>query len=114
MFEKTGVPQGIIVNSWGGAPIEAWISKDSLIADYPMLVKKTEMYQSDRFVRAQMQANSAASQQWQTILNQNDPGFADLSVDDVQWPQINQENWTWHGVGSVWLRQHINIDKEHA
>lgn len=114
MFEKTGVPQGIIVNSWGGTPIEAWISKDSLIGDYPMLVKKTEMYQSDRFVRAQMQANSAASQQWQTILNQNDPGFADLSVDDVQWPQINQENWTWHGVGSVWLRQHINIDKEHA
>ena len=114
MFEKTGVPQGIIVNSWGGTPIEAWISKDSLIADYPMLVKKTEMYQSDNYVRAQMQANSAAGQQWEAILNQNDPGYADSSIDDAQWLQINQENWTWHGVGSVWLRQHINIDKEHA
>ena len=29
MFEKTKVPQGIIVNSWGGTPIEAWISADS-------------------------------------------------------------------------------------
>ena len=28
MYEKTKVPQGIIVNSWGGTPIEAWISKD--------------------------------------------------------------------------------------
>ena len=36
MFEKTGVAQGIIVNSWGGTPIEAWISADSLPHDYPM------------------------------------------------------------------------------
>ena len=114
MFEKTGVPQGIIVNSWGGTPIEAWISKDSLIADYPMLIKRTEMFQSDNYVHAQTQANNAASLQWETILNLNDPGHADFSVDDAQWPQINQEKWTWHGVGSVWLRQHINIDKEHA
>ena len=36
MFEKTKIPQGIIVNSWGGTPIEAWISADSLQRDYPM------------------------------------------------------------------------------
>ena len=35
MYEKTKVPQGIIVNSWGGTPIEAWISADSLRDDYP-------------------------------------------------------------------------------
>ena len=26
MYERTGVAQGIIVNSWGGTPIEAWVS----------------------------------------------------------------------------------------
>ena len=56
MFEKTGVPQGIIVNSWGGTPIEAWISADSLQRDYPMLVRRTAMYQNDAYVKAQMQA----------------------------------------------------------
>ena len=33
MYEKSGVPQGIIVNSWGGTPIEAWIAADSLRQD---------------------------------------------------------------------------------
>ena len=114
MFEKNKVAQGIIVNSWGGTPIEAWISEDSLKADYPMLVKKTQIYQSDNYVRAQMQANGAANQQWDAILNQNDPGYADAAVDDTKWQLINQDNWMWRGTGSVWLRQHINIDKEHA
>ena len=114
MFEKNKVAQGIIVNSWGGTPIEAWISEDSLKADYPMLIKKTQMYHSDNYVRAQMQANGAASQQWDAILNQNDPGYADTACDDSQWTTVNQNNWMWRGTGSVWLRQHINIDKEHA
>ena len=114
MFEKNKVAQGIIVNSWGGTPIEAWISEDSLKADYPMLIKRTQMYQNDNYVRAQMQANGAASQQWDAILNQNDPRYADATCDDSQWTSINQDNWMWRGTGSVWLRQHITIDKEHA
>ena len=114
MYEQTGVPQGIIVNSWGGTPIEAWISKDSLMRDYPMQVKKLEIYQNDNYVRAQMQANNAASHQWDELLKASDPGYADFSCDDTQWQQINQKNWMWRGIGSVWLRQHIQIDKEHA
>ena len=114
MFEKNKVAQGIIVNSWGGTPIEAWISEDSLKADYPMLIKKAQMYQSDDYVRAQMQANNAANRQWDAILNQNDPGYADATIDDSQWKTVDQSNWMWRGTGSVWLRQHIHIDKEHA
>jgi len=114
MFEKHHVPQGIIVNSWGGTPIEAWISEDSLVTDYPMLIKRTKMYRSDYYVRAQMHANFEANRQWESLLNEYDPGYAEVSVDDTLWPNINQESWTWRGVGSVWLRQHINIDKEHA
>ena len=114
MFQTNKVPQGIIVNSWGGTPIEAWISEDSLKADYPMLIKKLQMYQNDNYVRAQMQANGAANQQWESILNQTDPGYADVAVDETSWQQIDQNNWTWRGTGSVWLRQHITIDKAHA
>ena len=114
MYEKNKVAQGIIVNSWGGTPIEAWISEDSLKADYPMLIKKMQIYQSDNYVRTQMQANGAANHQWETMLNEADPGYADAKCDDSQWPVINQNNWTWRGTGSVWLRKHITIDKEHA
>ena len=114
MYEKTKVAQGIIVNSWGGTPIEAWISEDSLKTDYPMLVKKTMLYRSNQYVMAQMQANQAVSQQWETLLNQCDPGYAAVTCDDSQWARIDQNNWSWRGVGSVWLRQHITIDKQHA
>ena len=33
---------------------------------------------------------------------------------DDDWQTIDQNNWSWRGTGSVWLRQHIIIDKEHA
>ena len=124
MFEKTGVPQGIIVNSWGGTPIEAWISADSLQRDYPMLVRRTAMYQNDAYVKAQMQANGEAGRQWDSLLNEGEERgkgqeagnylYASPAFDDSDWKTINQNDWQWRGVGSVWLRQHININKEHA
>ena len=116
MFEKNKVPQGIIVNSWGGTPIEAWISKDSLQKDYPMLVKRMAIYESDNYVRAQMQANGAASRQWNEILEKADAveDYIQPAFNDADWKTINQNDWSWRGTGSVWLRQHINRDKVHA
>ena len=116
MFEKTGVPQGIIVNSWGGTPIEAWISADSLRQDYPMLLKKTQIYQNDEYVRTQMRANAAASRQWSEMLDKSDSvsSFILPEYDDAAWKEINQNSWQWRGCGSVWLRQHIYIDNVHA
>ena len=118
MFEKNKVTQGVIVNSWGGTPIEAWISKDSLERDYPLLVRKTQLYESDDYVKTQMRANGEASRQWDAILNANDPGvlqgWTSPTFDDGSWQQIDQNNWGWRGTGTVWLRQHITIDKAHA
>ena len=116
MFEKTGVAQGIIVNSWGGTPIEAWISADSLRRDYPMLVKRVEFFQNDNYVRAQMQANGEASRRWNEMLNKEDnvQSYAQPDFQDNGWTVIDQNNWSWRGTGSVWLRQRITIDKAHA
>ena len=116
MQEKTGVAQGIIVNSWGGTPIEAWISADSLMTDYPMLIKKLAFYQNDNYVRAQMQANNEANKRWEELLNKIDGTelYPLPSCQDSDWETINQNGWMWRGVGSVWLRQHIHVDKEHA
>ena len=116
MYEKNKVAQGIIVNSWGGTPIEAWISADSLQRDYPMLVKRTAFYQNDEYVKAQMKANVEANKQWDALLNQADAvdDYTRPDYDDTDWKIINQNDWSWRGTGSVWLRQHININKEHA
>ena len=116
MFQETGVPQGIIVNSWGGTPIEAWISADSLRRDYPMLLKRTAMFQNDEYVKAQSRANAEANKQWDLLLNQADAtkDYIQPDYDDSGWTTINQNDWSWRGTGSVWLRQHINVNKEHA
>ena len=119
MFRETGVPQGIIVNSWGGTPIEAWISADSLRRDYPMMVERTRLYQDDDYVAAQQQANQRAADRWFQLLNERDA----FPADDAGWPAINQydlaahlQPLATHGnyLGSVWLRQHVHIDKQHA
>ena len=116
MFEKTHVPQGIIVNSWGGTPIEAWISADSLMTDYPMQITKLAFYQNDNYIRAQMQANNEANKRWEELLNKQDgtQTYPLPSYQDSDWKTINQNDWSWRGIGSIWLRQHIHIDKEHA
>ena len=116
MWEKNKVAQGIIVNSWGGTPIEAWISADSLMRDYPMLIKRLAFYQNDSYIRAQMQANNEANKRWQELLDKADnvQEYPLPSSQDSDWQTINQDNWIWRGTGSVWLRQHIKINKEHA
>ena len=124
MYEQTGVPQGIIVNSWGGTPVEAWISADSLERDYPLYVEKTKLYQNDDFVKAQTRANQLADQRWNEVLNASDPGIQEHFVlpdyDDSAWETVNQYSMEWakkNGrgiVGSIWLRQHIQVDKAHA
>ena len=124
MWEKNKVAQGIIVNSWGGTPIEAWISADSLKRDYPQLLKRLAFFQNDNYLKAQAQANNEANRRWQEILDGLEEGgerreegeysFASLNFDDSDWKVIDQRYWLWQAVGSVWLRQHIHIDKEHA
>jgi sialate O-acetylesterase len=116
MFEKTGVAQGVIVNSWGGTPIEAWISADSLMKDYPMLIKRLAFYQNDQYVRAQAQANNEANRRWSELLDKVDgvSSYQLSTYKDDDWQTINQNDWSWRGTGSIWLRQHIQIDKAHA
>ena len=123
-FDKTGVPQGIIVNSWGGTPIEAWISADSLQQTFPQMIDQVRLYQNDDYVRTQQQANALMGQHWNQMLDEKDPGvkegFTSADYDDSQWEQVSQyaQDWAKSGgrgiVGSLWLRQHVTIDKAHA
>lgn len=124
MQEQHGVPQGIIVNSWGGTPIEAWISADTLRKDYPLQVGKTLLFQKDEYVQAQTKANQLADQRWYEVLNESDPGmqqhFTALDYDDSSWKTVHQYSMEWAKkdgrgiIGSIWLRQHVQVDKEHA
>ena len=117
---EKGVAQGIIESAWGGTPIEAWIAADTLAKHFPLYYKQMQLYQNDDYVAAQQKAASMAEQQWQKILNATDPGIGKytlLDYDDSQWTEVNQyasllpqREW----IGSLWLRQHVQIDAKHA
>ena len=122
MHEKTGVAQGVIASSWGGTPIEAWISSDSLRRHFPVYYRQLKLYQDDRFVSAQQEASQRIQRQWQSVLDSSDPGldggWTSESYDDSGWEKVNQYGSLTGGVGnfvgSLWLRQHIHIDKKDA
>lgn len=116
---EKGVAQGIIESAWGGTPIEAWIAADTLALHYPTLYRKTQLYQDDAYVESQQRATNLANQRWREILDASDPGvglYTNLDYDDSQWDEANQFDLKLKQgyIGSIWLRQHINISKEHA
>lgn len=118
--EETGVPQGIICNSWGGTPIEAWVPEDSL-SDYPRYLDKLHLY-TPQYVETQNKANALMNNRWTEELNSKDPGLKEGWTgfcDDSRWKEYNQYDRSWaqqNGrgiIGSVWMRQHVHIDKAH-
>lgn len=123
MYEKTHVAQGVICNSLGGTPVEAWVSRDSLQADFPMLTAQTALYDDPEMVAAQDKANQRANDRWFAQLNDRDPGVSQgwntLDYDDHAWRTVNQyapltKGYRGSFVGSLWLRQHLTIDAKHA
>ena len=117
---EKGVAQGVIESAWGGTPIEAWIAADTLANHYPVLYRQMQLYQNDDFVRTQQQSAFQANQCWQELLEKNDLGvetYTRLDYDDSGWTTVDQDNLMpdrkeW--IGSLWLRQHIYINKVYA
>lgn len=121
MHKKNGVPQGIIVNSLGGTPIQAWLSADSLNRHYPNDYRQTQFYQDDNMVRTIQRGNQLASNRWQKVMDDTDPGLKDgytaADYDDSHWAVKSQyDNITGKRqyMGSFWVRQTVNVDAAHA
>ena len=48
MYEKTGIPVGLINSSWGGTPVEAWISEEGL-KEFPLYINSKRLYEDDAY-----------------------------------------------------------------
>ena len=74
LTEKTGLPVGIINASWGGTPVESWISEQYL-ADFPLYLNKKHIYDNDSYrdaIKEQEGRNYAA---WNSTIDAADPGL---------------------------------------
>lgn len=121
--KELNIPIGIIHSSWGGTPVEAWISKTSLkeLGDYdeallsledPNMVElKNEWYSRWRTVEIPSKNND-----W-LELNLGDLGLSDPNYDASSWEKIDlpgpidqRENWQMDGV--IWLRKSFLLKEE--
>lgn len=120
MYEKTKVPVGIINSSWGGTPIEAWISEDGL-KEFPIYINDKRLYEDDAYCAHIKKLEGESFYRWNLSLYRSDAGLHEKTpwyasnYDDSNWQTVNMFSRTWGNdglnpiAGSHWLRQNVEI-----
>lgn len=120
LYEKTKVPVGIINSSWGGTPVESWISESSL-KDYPLYLHDKWMCESDEFVRKIKETEGLANRLWYETLYKADGGLhaatswyaADFNDENWSDKDLFSTDWGTNGLnpvnGSHWFRKAVSI-----
>jgi sialate O-acetylesterase len=118
MYEKTGVPVGLINSSVGGSPAEAWISEEAL-KPFPALINDKRICESDEFVADMIRLGSLPGRRWNALLNEQDKGLSerwsspDYNDNDWQTTDLLDNSWGKNGFypanGVFWFRKEIEI-----
>lgn len=123
-YEDTGIPVGIINTCWGGTPVEAWTSLDSISA-YPQLLEKYNYYRDDAFRANIKDMEGRAFASWNAVIDAGDPGeqgpvrWSADKVDDSDWEVIDLLDTTWGGTGrypangSHWFRRTVTLPADY-
>lgn len=118
--EKTGVPVGIINSSWGGTPVEAWMSEDGL-KEFPAYINQKAIYEDDGLVAMIKKMEGECSNAWRNRLYKSDPGLHDdtpwysENLDDNDWDNVDMFSREWASRnwrplnGTHWFRKNIEI-----
>lgn len=120
LYEKTGVPVGIIKSCWGGTPVEAWISEES-IKNFPRAYNQKQIFEDDAYREHIKKLEGENYARWEQVMDANDPGLngaqkwyaADL--DDSKWEKADlfSTHWATDGLnpvnGSHWFRKHVSL-----
>lgn len=121
----TGVPVGIINASWGGTPVEAWISEEGL-TDYPHYINEKRIYEDEGYCRRIKEVEEEDFRRWNSTMQAGDPGLNSQTVwyaedyDDSDWKETDMfsKEWGNDGLnptgGSHWLRKDFKIPSGHA
>ena len=120
MYEKTKVPVGIINSSWGGTPIEAWISEEGL-KEFPIYINDKRLYEDDAYCAHIKKLEGESFYRWNLSLYRSDAGLHEKTpwyasnYDDSNWQTVNMFSRTWGNdglnpiAGSHWIRQNVEI-----
>lgn len=125
LYAKTGVPVGIVNASWGGTPVEAWMSEESL-KDFPKYINIKRLYEDEAYCQRIKRLEGENFRRWNSVLNSGDPGlngpvkWYDPELDDSSWKEVDMFSREWGNDGhrpqggSHWLRKDFEISGEMA
>lgn len=120
MYAKTGIPVGLINSSWGGTPVEAWISEEGL-KEFPLYINDKRLYEDDGYCARIKKLESENFRRWNATLYRGDAGLHEATpwyatnYDDSRWQEVDMFARTWgnNGLnpigGSHWLRKDVEV-----
>lgn len=73
MYEATGVPVGLLLTSWGGTPIDAWMSEEAVRA-FPLSYSAKQMYNNPEYIRHLQKVEGESYKVWSQLVYSLDPG----------------------------------------
>ena len=112
--QKLKVPVGIINASWGGSPIEGWISADAIVADPRLRTGAENRWKVTAEYPAKKKAYAAAMAKWLQETQRNDHpaeamSFAAENVDTSAWTRVKIPGQAAPACGAVWLRKSVDL-----
>jgi len=121
IYDRYGVPIGLINSAMGGSPVEAWMSEDAL-KKFPESYAEMQKFKDEKLITAIEKKDKGRQQSWYGELDLKDMGLAEGSewflpqINDTDWEEMEVPNfWADKGLGpvngSVWYRKHITVSE---
>ena len=123
MYEKNSIPIGLINSSWGGTPVEAWISEEGL-KEFPKYINEKRQYEDDAYLKSIKQTEGLSFYRWNTSLYQGDAGLHEATpwyaanYNDKDWKTVDlfSTDWGTNGLnpinGSHWFRKEVEVPQD--
>ena len=123
MYEKNSIPVGLINSSWGGTPVEAWISEEGL-KEFPKYINDKRQYEDDAYLKSIKQTEGLNFYRWNTSLYRGDAGLHEATpwyaanYNDKDWKTVDlfSTDWGTNGLnpinGSHWFRKEVEVPQD--
>lgn len=121
LFDKYGIPIGIINASLGGSAAESWMSAEALTC-FPEYLAEASKYKDPLFINNIQNKEQRDIAEWYENLNKMDkglsasPSWKDPKLDDSMWPLMSVPGyWADQELGPVngvvWFRRNFQVSK---